>query len=227
MADRVFVSHEKTLSQFPQRKASFTGNPVRMECIQRFRSNAHQPWKKNKGARFCILIFGGSQGARSINRSVVDALAHLEDLKSDLEFIIQTGMRDLQSVKKAIEGADFQAEVHPFIHDMAGSYERADLVICRAGATTIAELTLCGRPAILIPYPFAIGDHQSHNAEVLKKAGAAEIISDQELSGMVLARSIRRLYHNIKGLQDMGKRAWGLGRPGAANQIVKECLSRV
>lgn len=224
MADRIFVSNEKTLSQFSGKKASFSGNPVRDECIQRFRSDAQVALNKDKGGRFCIFIFGGSQGARSINRSVVDAFAHLEDLKSDLEFIIQTGMRDQHWVEKAIEGSSFHTEIHPFIHDMAGSYERADLIVSRAGATTIAELTLCGRPSILIPFPFAVGDHQRYNAEVMREAGAAEVISDQELSGAVLARSIRRLYKDHKGLRDMGKKALRLGRPGAAGQIVRESL---
>lgn len=225
LADRIFVSHEKTLSQFSSRKVSFSGNPVRSEFIQRFRSHSYRALKVNRGSRFCILIFGGSQGASSINKSAVDALSYLEDLKSDLEFIIQTGVRDRQWVEKAVNGTDFQAEVHPFIHDMADSYERADLVICRAGATTVAELTLSGRPALLIPYPFAVGDHQRHNAEVLKRTGAAEIISDKELSGPALARLIRRLYLDHQGLQDMGRKAWGLGRPEAAAQIVKECLN--
>jgi UDP-N-acetylglucosamine--N-acetylmuramyl-(pentapeptide) pyrophosphoryl-undecaprenol N-acetylglucosamine transferase len=225
MADKIFVSHEKTLSQFPNRKVSFTGNPVRSEFIQRFRSNTCKASKLKSGSRFCILIFGGSQGARSINRSAVDALSYLEDLQSDLEFVIQTGINDLQWVERAVNETGFQAAVHPFIHDMAGSYEQADLVICRAGATTIAELTLCGRPALLIPYPFAIGDHQRHNAEVLKRAGAAEIISDKELSGPALARSIRRLYLDHTGLRDMGRKAWELGRPEAADQIVNECLN--
>ncbi len=224
LADRIFVSNEKTISRFSDKKTSFSGNPVRGECIQRFRSNAQEAVKRDQGGRFCIFIFGGSQGARSINRSVVDAFEHLEDLKSDLEFIIQTGMRDQHWVEKAIEDSGFHAEVHPFIHDMAGSYERADLVVCRAGATTIAELALCGKPSILIPFPFAIGDHQRHNAEVLRGTGAAEMISDQELSGAVLARSIRRLYQDSKGLRAMGKKAWKLGRPGAAGQIVRESL---
>ena len=125
---------------------------------------------------------------------------------------------------KAYREKGFTAEVVPFITDMAAAYRRADLLICRAGATTIAEITAGGKASVLIPYPYAVNDHQSKNAEVLSRAGAAEVIAERELSGARLASLIDRMQGNPDALRKMAEAASRLGNPEAAKTIVDACL---
>ena len=150
MVDRVFTAFDATAGYFPASRVVETGNPVRWR---------HLPQVK-KDAKFTVLIFGGSQGARHINQCVVEMLKSLQDLDAEIRIVHQTGAADLKWVKAAYAALLFEAEVIPFIDKMDEAYARADLVICRAGAATIAELTVFGKPAILIPYPYAAYDHQ-------------------------------------------------------------------
>jgi len=172
---------------------------------------------------FTLLIFGGSQGAHRLNETMVGALPLVHDLKGKIRFIHQTGEKDFSEVRAAYVREGFEAEVSPFIHDMERVYGLADLVMCRAGATTLFELMALGKPAILVPYPYAANDHQTLNAESLVKAGAALRVADRELSPKVIERHIRDLAADPPQLQKMGARALTLARPEAAREIVNLC----
>ena len=173
--------------------------------------------------KFVLLVFGGSAGAHRINLAVVDAMKRLADLAAGLEVIHQTGQADFASVKEAYDSLPFEAEVLPFIDKMDEAYARADLVLCRAGATTVAELTAFGKAAILVPYPYAIYDHQRWNAQALQDGGAVEMILDQQLNGELLAGRLRAFVSDRQSLERMAAAARSMGRPEAAARIVDEC----
>jgi UDP-N-acetylglucosamine--N-acetylmuramyl-(pentapeptide) pyrophosphoryl-undecaprenol N-acetylglucosamine transferase len=215
-AQRVFLSWTEGTRFFPAKKVRVTGNPLRRGVLAgRDNKRAERP--------FTLLILGGSQGAATINRGIIEALASLEEIEKDLRIIHQTGEGDYRWVKEKYEGKGLEVAVHPFIDEMAPCYQEAHLVICRAGASTITELCAWGRASILIPYPYAADDHQRKNAQVLVSHGAGRMMLDAELSGKRLAGEILPLYHNRKELQAMEAEAASLGRPDAAARIVDEC----
>jgi UDP-N-acetylglucosamine--N-acetylmuramyl-(pentapeptide) pyrophosphoryl-undecaprenol N-acetylglucosamine transferase len=171
-----------------------------------------------------LLIFGGSRGARAINQLVVQALPLLEGFRGRLRIVHQTGAEDLDQIRQGYRQAGWEdAGVVPFIDDMAAAYAAAHLVICRAGATTIAELTACGRPAILIPFPHAAADHQTGNARALANRGAALLLPQAGLTAEGLARVIGDLLADRERLLAMAATARSLGRRGAADLILEEC----
>jgi UDP-N-acetylglucosamine--N-acetylmuramyl-(pentapeptide) pyrophosphoryl-undecaprenol N-acetylglucosamine transferase len=218
IADRIFVTFAQSQRWFPAGRTLVTGNPIRAAFFQGGME------RKELRPNFTILVFGGRQGAQRINRMMKEALEHLRHLKSRLAFIHQTGEGDGETVAAAYREQGFTAEVVPFITDMASAYRRADLLICRAGATTIAEITAGGKASILIPYPFAVNDHQSKNAEVLARAGAAEAVAERDLSGARLASLIDRLQGDPEALRRMAGAAGRMGNPDAAKTIVDACL---
>jgi UDP-N-acetylglucosamine--N-acetylmuramyl-(pentapeptide) pyrophosphoryl-undecaprenol N-acetylglucosamine transferase len=171
------------------------------------------------------LAFGGSAGAHRINIAVVDALKRMTDLTPQLCVVHQTGEADFPAISKTYQTLPFEAEVLPFIEKMDDAYARADLVLCRAGATTVAEITAFGKAAILIPYPYAIYDHQRWNAQALADEGTAEMILDRELSGEALAPRIRAYIADRGRIEAMAKAARAMGRPEAAARIVDECYA--
>ena len=213
--DRIFTSYRESVQYFPKAKVVETGNPIR--------------WKKlpeiDRSGKFTLLVFGGSAGAHRINLAVVDAMKQLSDLAPTLRIIHQTGEADFSTVKAAYAELPIEAEVTAFIDKMDDAYARADLVLCRAGATTVAELTAFGKAAILVPFPYAIYDHQRGNAQVLQSHGAAEMILDQALSGELLAQRIRDYLSNRERIEKMAAAARALGRPEAAARIVDECYA--
>ena len=221
LADRIYVSFKDTQGNFDPKKVCFTGNPVRNEVLC-FAMEESEISGSVQGKLFTILIIGGSQGAHSINMAVVDALKFLKE-KDSFFFIHQTGAADEEEVKNAYREHGIAGTVKSFFNDMGRQYRNADLVICRAGATTVAELMAIGKGALLIPYPFAADDHQVLNAKTLSDAGAAEIILQKELSGRLLARKIEHYASNYKALRNMALMAKKLGRPEAADVIVDDC----
>jgi UDP-N-acetylglucosamine--N-acetylmuramyl-(pentapeptide) pyrophosphoryl-undecaprenol N-acetylglucosamine transferase len=189
-----------------------TGNPVREE----FAAIGEPPG----GAALSLLVFGGSRGARSINRAMADALPALAQLAPPPRIVHQTGAEDEATVREAYRSyPEGQYEVCAFIEEMPARLAVADLVVCRAGASTLAELTAAGRPAILIPYPHAADDHQRHNAETLQASGAAVVVPDAELDGSRLAEQIEELAASPERRRSMGQAARGLGLPDAARRI--------
>lgn len=215
VADRIFTAYEESSTYFPPTKVAQTGNPVRWRTLPEIR----------KDERFTLLVFGGSAGAHRINLCVIEAIERLKDLAPGLRILHQTGEADFASVQAAYRSLPFEAEVLPFIERMDEAYARADLVLCRAGATTVAELTAFGKPAILVPYPYAAYDHQRLNAQALRERGTAEMILDRELSGEGLAGLIRTLVLDRHRLKAMGIAARKLGRLDATQRIVDECYA--
>lgn len=213
--DRVFTSYADSVNFFAGARVLETGNPVRWRSLPAVR----------QGEKFTLFVFGGSAGARRINFTVVDALKRMTDLTPSLKVIHQTGHADYAAIKEAYAAFPCEAEVMPFIDQMDEAYARADLIVCRAGATTIAELTAFGKAAILVPYPYAIYDHQRGNAQALAARGAAEMILDQELSAEKLAARLRFYLAAPERLVTMAHAARAMGRPEAAERIVNECYT--
>lgn len=213
--DRIFTAYEESTNYFPHAKVTQTGNPIRWRSLPAV----------ERDEKFTLLVFGGSAGARRINLCTLETLERLRDLASEMRIIHQTGEGEFVAVKKAYDALPFEAQVVAFIDKMDEAYARADLVLCRAGASTVAEITAFGKAALLVPYPFAAYDHQRWNAQGLKERGAAELILDRDLTGEGLAGHIRALYVDRRRLENMGKSARELGKPEAAQRIVDECLA--
>jgi len=158
---------------------------------------------------------------------MAEGLKILENIKDSIFIVHQTGEKDFEFVKRAYAEKGFNAEVVRFIHDMAEAYKKADLVISRAGATTLSELTSCGKAAILIPFPFAVDNHQEKNALVLKGHNAAEVIIERDLNGKILADRILSLADDRERLAGMEKESRKMGRPNAAKEIVEQCYKMI
>jgi UDP-N-acetylglucosamine--N-acetylmuramyl-(pentapeptide) pyrophosphoryl-undecaprenol N-acetylglucosamine transferase len=218
VVNRVAVSFEASVRHFPKEKAVVTGNPVRPTICQ-VRACTHEP-----NGRFHLLVIGGSQGAHHLNVALLEALHQLSDIQDHLWTIHQTGPNDFASVQKTYAEAGYPGAVHAYLQDMAAAYSAADLVICRAGATTIAELTVTGKAAVLVPFPHATHNHQEHNARTLAAVGAAELVQDQKLSGSFLAERIRHYLSHPEDVAHMAHRCLGLGRPDAATRVAHMCL---
>ena len=227
-AGRIYVSFENTRFKRFKQKIRVMGNPVRKEFLADIAPSlgVHEEKKAEGHTSFTVLIVGGSQGAHGINLAVAEALTHLAD-KSQFAFIHQTGESDEVWVQKAYTDHQIVATVRPFFDDMAAQYAKADMVICRAGATTIAELTIMGKGVIFIPYPFAADDHQALNAAGLVSQNAAEMIREKDLSGQILAEKIQSYAASPEKLSSMAAKARQLGRPHAARMIVDDMYSLI
>jgi len=214
--DKAAVSFEAALPYF-RGKGVVTGNPVRRDF---FEIPARQ--RPSGKEEFSILVFGGSQGARAINEAVIAALPSLEGLRDVLRITHQTGEADFEKVSSAYVKAEWSrsATVKRYIDDMVASFANADLVICRAGATTTAELIAAGKASLMVPFPFAADDHQRKNAEALANAGAARMILQQDLSGERLAQEIATLAREPERITAMEQSARKLARGDAAAAVV-------
>jgi len=208
---RVACGFEETARRFGAR-AVVTGIPVRREFFSVPR--------REHGAPFRLLITGGSRGAHPINEAVVGALERLEPRKNQLFVVHQTGERDYNDVRVAYARREFQAEVLPFIENMADRFALADLIVCRSGAITVAELAAAGRAAILIPFGAATDAHQARNAQALSTAGAARLLLQDELTPERLANEIFTLLDQPRRIAEMEERARALARPRAIADIV-------
>jgi UDP-N-acetylglucosamine--N-acetylmuramyl-(pentapeptide) pyrophosphoryl-undecaprenol N-acetylglucosamine transferase len=222
LATKICVGFPPTVKVFPAGKAVCTGNPVRWQSPHTAGKDALDQTTKTQST---LLIFGGSAGARRLNQIVPQALALLGYDSAQLRIVHQTGKADHAEVRATYERLGVAAEVVPFIDDMWTMYQAADLVVCRAGATTIAELTSLGKPAILIPYPYAVDDHQRVNAEILLQAGAARMVLDAELTAERMHDEIGALLSNPSQLAAMAHAATTLGRPDATMAVVRECIA--
>ncbi|MGD0275365.1 MAG: undecaprenyldiphospho-muramoylpentapeptide beta-N-acetylglucosaminyltransferase [Syntrophales bacterium] len=216
--DRVFLSFEETKRWFATRKTLIAGNPIRAGFT------VHERDETKSGQCFTILVFGGSQGAMAINRTMMDAARFLKDIRGRIRIIHQTGPGNVEDVSTAYRAAGIDAEVYPFIMDMAKAYDEADILICRAGATSIAEITAAGKAAILIPFPYAVADHQTKNARLLTQEGAAEMIPEHMLTGEMLAGMVHRFFDQPDTVRQMANNATRLGHPKAAADIVDACM---
>ncbi len=212
-----FTAFPETAACFPKGKAVQLGNPIRRQLLEHF-------MRPSEGERLPgLLVFGGSQGAHALNMRVVETLPHLADLRGKLRIVHQTGRRDREAVEKGYRAVGFEAEVLEFIEDMSAAYAAADLVVCRAGATTLAELTVCRKPSILVPFAAAADNHQFINATSLVNAGAAVMIEERGLTGELLAAEIRAILGNPGRREARARAAGRLGSPAAASEIADAC----
>jgi UDP-N-acetylglucosamine--N-acetylmuramyl-(pentapeptide) pyrophosphoryl-undecaprenol N-acetylglucosamine transferase len=219
--DRAAVSFEQALPYF-RGQAVVTGNPVRREFFE-------IPAKRREPGRLSLLVFGGSQGARAINEAMIAALPLLPKLPVALSIKHQTGAADFEKVNAAYAAAGWNehAQVCAYIDNMMSDFAAADLVICRAGATTTAELIAAGKASIMIPFPYAADDHQRKNAEALQAAGAARMIVQQELSAERLVNEIRALAEDSSLLDRMEQASKGLAHGDSAAAAVDLLLELV
>jgi UDP-N-acetylglucosamine--N-acetylmuramyl-(pentapeptide) pyrophosphoryl-undecaprenol N-acetylglucosamine transferase len=232
VSEKVFISLEESRKFFPKERTLLTGNPLRRQILDSIAAtggNPTQPPFDEGGCptgrgNFHLLAFGGSRGAHAVNLAMVAALPHLKVLGDRLTVTHQTGTDDLEQVREGYNSAGVHGEVIPFIDDMAAEYGKADLIVCRAGATTIAEVTATGKACIFIPFPHAVDDHQRRNAEALLKEHAGFMLLERELSGESLGRLILDLASDPERIFETARNARGLARPDAVKIIVDEML---
>jgi len=204
------VHFEETCEYFPN--CHVTGVPVR-EAFFRIVPKSDGPPT--------LLVFGGSQGARAINQAMIESLPGLQERIPGARIIHQTGERDYDNVFSAYEKSGISGEVHKFIDDMPGTFARADLLVCRSGASTVAEIAAAGKPAIFVPFPRAADDHQNVNARALERAGAAVVVEESSLEAAYLVDTIVALLSDPKRLRSMSSAAKSLAHPKALQEIAE------
>jgi UDP-N-acetylglucosamine--N-acetylmuramyl-(pentapeptide) pyrophosphoryl-undecaprenol N-acetylglucosamine transferase len=219
-AREIDITFPESRKYFRKGKVRATGNPVREEILNQNRERALKNLRLRSG-KFNLLVFGGSRGARAINYCFAQILRKSLLEGKSLQIILLTGFLDFEYLIRAAKESKIPLFIRPFLHHMADAYGVADLVVSRAGATTLAELTVCGLPAILIPYPYATNRHQEYNACFLEKEGAAMVILERDLSPERLADSILRLIADRERLERMREKSRGLGRPQATDKIME------
>ncbi len=219
--DKVFVSFDESKAYLKGKKLSLTGNPVREEFF------SDSDIEKKTPEKFTILVVGGSQGAMAINKTFAEALAYLNINGRSPVVVHQTGKADYNRVQEDYLSRNLKGELSPFIQDMKTAYHQADLVIGRAGATTIFELAALGKPSILIPYPYATNQHQEINARSLVRVGGAEMILEKDLTSEGMASAIIKHMDNRPALEKMGTQARKMGRRDAAELIVDQLLEQI
>jgi UDP-N-acetylglucosamine--N-acetylmuramyl-(pentapeptide) pyrophosphoryl-undecaprenol N-acetylglucosamine transferase len=208
-ASAAAVHFQETCKYF--KGCTVTGVPVRQAFFE-------LPVRRPEGRKH-LLVFGGSQGARAINTAVIESLKRLYETVSDLRIIHQTGEKDYETVARAYLEGNFAADVSPFIDDMPRAFAAADLIICRSGASTVAEITAAAKPAIFIPLPTAADDHQTKNAQALVDAGAARLLAQPRLNAERLVAQVGELFGNAEELDKMSHAAKTLAHPNAAAEI--------
>jgi UDP-N-acetylglucosamine--N-acetylmuramyl-(pentapeptide) pyrophosphoryl-undecaprenol N-acetylglucosamine transferase len=219
IADEVHISFVESRSYFRRRNnLKVTGNPIRRSLLRQDRTSAYE-FLRLDPQKSTLLVFGGSRGAASINRAFQEALPRLTRVPN-LQVLWQAGKDEAAAMREHARGISIPVHVVPYLDQMEKAYAVADLAVCRAGAMTIAELTACGVPSILVPYPFATHDHQTVNARGLAERGAAEVVRDAELSGDDLAKRIIQLFQDEPRLRRMARNARAFSRTNAAERLV-------
>ena len=204
------VHFEETCRYFPHCRV--TGVPVRATFFS---------IPPKTGGVPTLLVFGGSQGARAINQAMIESLAGLRAKIPGIHIIHQTGQRDYEHVLAAYQQSGISGEVHKFIDDMPGTFGRADLLVCRSGASTVGEITAAGKPAIFVPFPAAADDHQNVNARALERAGAAIVVEESNLGAAYLVDTIAALIGDARRLGGMSAAAKSLAHPKAVEEIAE------
>lgn len=224
-ATRLLLSYPDTLGNYPAAKARVVGNPVRAGFL-------NPPTQEDARAALglapdipVVLVTGGSQGAHTLNAAMKEALRGFGPREA--QFLWMTGITDAPAAREAAASSAAPVEVFPFIEDMVRACAAADLMICRAGASSSAEIAAMGKPSILIPYPHATDNHQEQNARAFEQAGASVVLLDDECTGERLAGAIRGILNDRARLNAMAKASASLAKLGAAEAIVEEILTRV
>lgn len=220
---RVFLAFASAADSFNPNKVRVVGTPIRRDFLTRAASSS----VAKPGDRQHVLVFGGSQGAKAVNSAAIEGLPELLKRRSAITVTHQTGELDHARVKEGYDRAGVSVNVVPFLYDMPAAINAADVVVARAGAMTVAELTACGKPAILIPLPTAIYDHQAKNAKVMEDAGAAVVISQAALSGARLTQVLTGVLDDPDRMRAMGAASLSLRRIDAAEAIVRECYALI
>lgn len=219
LVDKVCLSLPESMSTFRQSKMVLTGNPVRKTISQQAEKT-----KQNAEEMVTVLVLGGSQGAHSLNILLPKAINHLKQ-KSKVKIIHQTGEKDVARVRQAYQAAGVEARVDVFFTDMATVYGDADVVVSRAGATTLAELAVLGKPALLIPYPYAADNHQEKNGEFYVGGGGALMFKESDIDSRFLADALGELLADSERLETMSASMKSLAFPNAAADIVDVCCA--
>ena len=220
LADRIFLAFDSAIPFFSFSKVKVIGTPIRKAFVL---ESPPPPLQKVSH----LLIFGGSQGARAINSAMLKAVENSAGLREQVTITHQTGADDYERVKAGYKQLGVLADVRPFLFDMPRELAKADLIVCRAGASTLAELSAYGKVGILIPFPHATHNHQEMNARAMETAGAARVLLQSALTGQRLAEEIETCMSDIPHLQEMAGRSWALRKVHATEQMVRECLSLV
>jgi UDP-N-acetylglucosamine--N-acetylmuramyl-(pentapeptide) pyrophosphoryl-undecaprenol N-acetylglucosamine transferase len=224
LADEVHLSFIEARSYFRRRDhLKVSGNPIRAHILAGDRAAANHEFGLEPG-KPTVFVFGGSRGAHRINEAALEAMRRLKG-RVDVQFILQTGREDYERAKGVVEAEGLPARVMPFLTRIHLAYAAADLVVCRSGAMTLAEISACGTPSILVPYPHAAHDHQVVNAANLVDRGAAAMILDRELTGERLAKEIAHWLADRQGLSRMSANARRFARPDAASRIVDRVVA--
>jgi len=214
---RALVSFPETSRYFPVGRTELTGLPVREEFF------ALPP--KPREAVFTVLVTGGSQGSRTLNRAARESWVFFQRAGFPIRFMLQTGKPEFESLAAEFAASGLYGEVLPFIDDMPAAFRSADLLVCRSGAGAVAELAAAGKPSVLVPFPFAADDHQLRNAEALERAGAAKLLLDRDCTGAKLFETVQALAADRDALDRMGDSARRFAHPQAAEraaQILEE-----
>jgi UDP-N-acetylglucosamine--N-acetylmuramyl-(pentapeptide) pyrophosphoryl-undecaprenol N-acetylglucosamine transferase len=219
LAQKIFVSFPASQEFFPRGRCLWTGNPIRPEFFESGEPRPDSP--------FTVMIAGGSQGAHHLNMAVLAGLPRLADLKDRLAFQHLTGEADREEVAAGYREGSFSAVVAAFTPEVAAWMRRSHLLVCRAGASTLAELTAVGRAALLVPYPFAANNHQEINARFLADSGAAEIILNKNFTEEIFAGKIKQFLAEPERLANMEEASRRLAKPDAAKDIVAGCLGLI
>lgn len=220
---RVFLAFEESRHFFPVKKSDLVGNPIR----QSIRDALQHSQSSNQNQKVRLFVFGGSQGASAVNALVVEAAKLLTADEVSFSIVHQTGKAELEKIRASYNDANIEASCHSFIEDMAKEYKEADVVIARAGATTIAELAIAGRVAILIPYPHAAQNHQEKNAHEMVEADAAFMCLQDETSPVDLAAILRSLMSAPDKRKRMSAAMSAFAKPNAAAEVVRWCVDQM
>lgn len=219
-SDIIFTSFNETKDFFPDKNVILTGNPIRKEIL----ACNNTKFFGSGSDFFKILVIGGSQGATGLNRLASSAMQILSNSAIKIEVIHQSGKNDQKELEEFYIKNNINARAHDFITDMGSAYNCADLVICRAGATTISEIAAVGKPAIFIPFPHSTSGHQDENAKKIQDAGAALFFRQDETGAVKLASEIESLINQPERLKNMSLRARELGKTNAAQDIAENII---
>ncbi len=222
LVHRVYTSFKGAEAHFPVGRVRCMGNPIRAAIREALDKVKREESEEQSRSR--ILVFGGSQGARFLNQNVPALLASLAARRGKLEIIHQTGIREEEETRERYRDLGVEADVRPYLHDMAEQYAAADLAICRAGASTLAEVTAVGVPTVLVPFPYAANDHQTANAREISDVGGGWTVPQTAWNTDQLAGELATVLGNEADLQAMADSARQLGRPEAADSIVEDAL---
>jgi UDP-N-acetylglucosamine--N-acetylmuramyl-(pentapeptide) pyrophosphoryl-undecaprenol N-acetylglucosamine transferase len=214
------LSFESARPFFSSSKVKTIGTPIRQAFVL-----DHPPAPPQALAH--LLVFGGSQGAHAINSAMLDAVERSEILRKSVTLTHQTGANDYERIRQGYEQLGMQVDVQPFLFDMPKELAKADLVVCRAGASTLAELAAYGKVGILIPLPHATHNHQEMNARAMEQSGAARMLRQSDLNGQKLAEEIEQIMQDIPALQAMARKSWEARKVDATEQMISECLALV